>query len=100
MAQRTIIGINGDLLPFDETVDKLQTNGVESGNVTWVPDEDVQVTSLVVTANGNYNAGDDGVYGWNYVAVFVTGGSVTGTIDGVNYTITVDNDGYLVYTEA
>ena len=98
MAQRAIIGINGDLIPFDESLDKLQTQGIGGGSVTWVPEADTRCTALTVTANGSKSASDEGVYGWDYVAVSVPGSSVTGTKNGVEYTVTVDENGNLVYT--
>lgn len=98
MAQRVIIGINGDLLPFDETLDKIQTQGIGGGSVTWVPEADTRCVAMTVTENGSKSASDDGVYGWDYVAVSVLGSSVTGTKNGVEYTVTVGEDGYLVYT--
>ena len=98
MAQRAIIGINGDLLPFDETLDKIQTQGIGGGSVTWVPEADTRCTALTVTENGSKSASDEGVYGWDVVTVSIpNAGSVTGTKNGVEYTVTVEN-GILVYT--
>jgi hypothetical protein len=103
MAQRAIIGINGDLLPFDETLDKIQTQGIGGGSVTWVPEADTHCTALTVTANGSKSASDEGVYGWDYVAVSVPGSSVTG-IDpatGQETTVTVNPEtGDIVKTVA
>ena len=98
MAQRAIIGINGDLLPFDETLDKIQTPAIGDGSVTWVPEADTRCVALTVTENGSKSASDGGVYGWDYVTVSVKGTSASGTIDGVPYTVTVDGSGNLVYT--
>jgi len=99
MAQRAIIGINGDLLPFDETLDKLQTQAIGGGSVTWVPEADTRCVALTVTENGSKSASDEGVYGWDYVTVSIpNAGSVTGTKNGVEYTVTVDENGNLVYT--
>lgn len=99
MAQRAKISINGDLMPFDETLDKIQTQGIGSGSVTWVPEADTHCTALTVTENGSKSASDEGVYGWNIVTVSIpNAGSVTGTKNGVEYTVTVDENGYLVYT--
>lgn len=78
MPQRAIIGINGDLLPFDETLHKLRTPGVGGSAVTWVPDADTICDQLSVTANGSYSAADAGKYGYDYVIVSVPGSSVTG----------------------
>lgn len=98
MAQRVIIGINGDLLSFDETLDKLRTQGIGGGPITWVPGADTECAALTVTSNGTYSAADAGVYGYNEVNVSVPGTSVTGTINGVKYRVTVDGSGNLVYT--
>lgn len=99
MAQRVIIGINGDLLPFDETLDKLRTQGIGGGSVTWVPEADTRCVALTVTENGSKSASEEGVYGWDIVTVSIpNAGSVTGTKNGVEYTVTVDENGNLVYT--
>lgn len=99
MAQRAIISINGDLLPFDETIDKLRTQGIGGGSVTWVPEVDTRCVPLTVTENGSKNASEEGVYGWDIVTVSIpNAGSVTGTKNGVEYTVTVDENGNLVYT--
>lgn len=98
MAQRAIIGINGELSPFDESLAKLRTPGIGGDSITWVPHNDTLCAALTVRANGTYNAADRGVYGYNVVTVSVGGTSVTGTIDGVKYRVTVDSSGNLVYT--
>ena len=92
MAQRAIININGDLLPFDESLDKIQTQAIGGGSVTWVPEADTRCVALKVTENGSKSASDEGVYGWDYVAVSIPGSSVTG-IDpatGQETTVTVN----------
>lgn len=78
MAQRAIIGINGELTPFEASLDKIRTLGIGASSVTWVPDADTRCTSLRVTANGTYKAADRGDYGYNYITVSVPGTSVTG----------------------
>ena len=98
MAQRAIIGINGDSLPFDESLSRLRTPGVDSNTVTWVPDADTKCVPLNAAANGTYTAADAGKYGYSYVTVSVGGTSATGTKDGVKYRVTVDSSGNLVYT--
>lgn len=99
MAQRAIIGINGDPIPFDETLDKLRTQGIGGGSVTWVPDADTRCVGLRAVANGNYAAADAGAYGWDNITVSIKNtGSVTGTKNGVTYRVTVDDSGDLVYT--
>lgn len=98
MAQRAIIGINGEQLLFDETLDKIQTQNIGGGSVTWVPEADTRCETLEVTENGTYVAADAGKYGYDYVAVSVGGTSVIGTKNGVRYEVTVDSSGNLVYT--
>lgn len=78
MPQRAIIGINGDLIPFDESLDKIQTQAIGGGSVTWVPDANTRCETLNVTANGTYSAQQAGKYGYDYVTVSVPGSSVTG----------------------
>lgn len=93
MGQRAVIGKNNDLLPFDETVDKLRTPGIGGSDITWIPEEKTRCESLSVSANGTYAAADAGKYGYNYVVVNVPGNSVTGTDDdGDEATATVDPD--------
>lgn len=98
MAQRAIININGDLIPFSEELDRIRTPGLGGSSVTWVPDADTICDKLNVTANGTYNAAEAGKYGYNVVTVSAGGTSVTGTKDGVKYRVTVDENGNLVYT--
>lgn len=78
MAQRAKIGINGDPLGFDEQLDRIQTPGIGSGSVTWLPEADTRCETLNVTANGTYSAQQAGKYGYDYVTVSVPGSSVTG----------------------
>ena len=77
-------------------VDEIETNLYGGGTEKWVPQEDVQLQPLTVTQNGTYTPGT-GVYGFSDVTVNVQ--IVTGTINGVMYEVTVDANGYLVYTE-
>lgn len=78
MAQRSIININGDLIPFSEDLDRIRTPGLGGSAVTWVPDADTICDQLKVTANGTYSAAGAGKYGYDYVVVSVPGSSVTG----------------------
>lgn len=78
MAQRAIININGDLIPFSENLDRIRTPGLGGSAVTWVPDADTICDQLKVTANGTYSAAEAGKYGYDYVVVSVPGSSVTG----------------------
>lgn len=92
MAQRAIIGINGELLPFSEDVAKLRTPGIDGSTITWVPDADTKCAALTVRANGTYNASDKGVYGFDYVAVSVPGESVTGKDPTTGQEVVVTKD--------
>lgn len=76
--------------------EEIATNKVGSSTESWVPEEDVQLEPLSIVHNGTYTPGS-GVYGFSDVTVNVQ--IVTGTIDGVTYEVTVDDNGYLVYTE-
>lgn len=99
MAQRAIIGINGRDTPFSGMLSKIRTKDIDGSNVTWVPEADTRCTALTMTENGSKNASDEGVYGWDIVTVSVpNAGSVTGTKNGVEYRVTVDSSGNLVYT--
>jgi len=99
MAQRAIIGINGRDAPFSEMLSKIRTKNIDGSNVTWVPDVDTKCVPFTITENGTYNASDSGKYGFDPITVSINGaGSVHGTKDGVSYTVTVDENGYLVYT--
>ena len=92
MAQRAIIGINGDLIGFDEQLDKIRTPGIGTSSVTWVPDADTRCTTLHVTANGTYNAAQRGDYGYDYVTVSVPGSSVTGRDPDTGEEVVVSTD--------
>ena len=91
MSKQAIIGINGGLVPFSETVDKLRTPGIGGSDITWVPEDQTRCEALHVTANGTYAAASAGKYGYNYVTVSVAGDSVTGKDgDGDEATATPD----------
>lgn len=92
MAQRAIIGINGELSPFDESLAKLRTPGIGGDSITWVPHNDTLCAALTVRANGTYNAADKGVYGFDYVAVSVPGESVTGKDPTTGQEVVVSKD--------
>lgn len=92
MAQRVIIGINGELSPFDESLAKLRTPGIGGDSITWVPHNDTLCAALTVRANGTYNADDRNVYGFDYVAVSVPGDSVTGKDPATGQEVVVSKD--------
>ena len=77
---------------------KIHVSLAGSGSVNFVPVSDVQLQTLSVTQNGAYKAIDAGVYGFDKAIVNVPKDRVTGKIDGTEYIITVDENGYLVYT--
>ena len=92
MAQRAIIAINGELQPFDGTVDKLRTQGMGGSAIDWVPDADTKCASLKVTSNGTTTAEDKGVYGFDVVTVSVPGSSVTGKDPDTGQEVVVTKD--------
>ena len=76
--------------------EEIKTSKVDSGSVSWVPEDETVLTELTVTQNGTYQPGA-GVYGFSKVTVNVQ--IVTGTMDGKTYQVTLDANGYLVFTE-
>ena len=78
----------------------LTVTDASGGTATFLNQEDIALVPLAISLNGTYKASDIGVYGYSKAKVEVPHDSVTGTIDGTEYIITVDGDGYLVYTPA
>ena len=95
MSKAIVIEKNG--VAQNLTLDKLRTKEVGGGTIDWVPEDDVQLTELTVTANGTYTPSGT-VYGFSGVSVSVPGTEVSGYIDGVHYVVTLDSDGNLVFT--
>ena len=93
------------------TADKLKTTLAGGGSCTWVPEDEVKLSSLRVTQNGTYRASDAGGYGYSQVTVNVPGGaggapgragsSIVGTDPGTGNTtlVSVDRDGTLQRTD-
>lgn len=81
------------------TANKLKTNLVGGGTCLWVPEDETQLGTKIITENGTYKASDDGYYGYSEVTVSGVG-SVTGTDgDGDEATVTTGGDGELVITK-
>ncbi len=78
-------------------VEFLRTKSPDGGQIDWAPEDETNIQTLSVTENGTYVPGS-GVYGFGVVSVSVPAPSVTGTINGAMVTVTVDENGYLVYT--
>ena len=95
MSKNIIIQENGVAQSLSN-VEKIKTNVQGGGTVDWVAEDDVALSPLTITANGTYTPGA-GVYGFDTVTVDVK--IVTGKIDGATYEVTLDANGYLVYTE-
>lgn len=55
--------------------DKLKTALVGGGSCNWVPEDEVQLSTLTVSENGTYSAEDEGGYGYSQVIVNVPGGA-------------------------
>lgn len=79
-------------------VEEIKTNLYGTGTVEWVPEDEVTLQALSVTENGTYTPGE-GVFGFSIVTVNVSASQVIGTMNGKTYVVTVDENGYLVYTE-
>ena len=77
------------------TVDKLKTNLVSGGTCLWVPEDETNLTTKTITANGTYKASDDGYYGYSEVTVSGIG-TATGTDeDGDEAVVTTGEGGEL-----
>ena len=98
MSKDITIEVNGVAQAL-EGVEAIRTPAADSGTVDWLPETETVVQPLNITENGTYTPGE-GVYGFAPVSVSVPASSVTGTINGVTYVVTVDANGYLVYTPA
>jgi len=86
-------GVDQDLDGVEKLVIKKYGS---SATGDWLPEDETVLTPLTITKNGTYEPGE-GVYGFGTVNVRVQ--IVTGRIDGVLTRITVDDNGYLVFTE-
>lgn len=72
----------------------------DSGAQYWIPEDECNTGGLTVYSNGTYKASTKGLYGFSSVIVDVQiATSVTGTKNGHTYTVTVDEDGNLVWEE-
>lgn len=95
MSKTVVIG-KTDGTTYTQTVDVIRTTNIGGGTVDWVPEDETVLTPITITQNGTYTPGAN-VYGFSTVKVNVQ--IVTGKKDNKTYAVTVDNNGYLVYTE-
>lgn len=79
-------------------VDTIRTNTFGGGEEEWVPEDEYAGRELTVAENGTYTAESYGAYAFTRVIVMVRGKVVRGYIDGILYDITIDANGYLVFT--
>ena len=96
MSKNIIIQKNG----VDQTLtgtELIQTNDMDNGTIHWIPEDELVLSELNVTEPGTYIPGA-GICGFSVVTATLQAQSITGTIDGVTYVVTVDSDGNLVYT--
>lgn len=94
---KSVIIVNNGTTETWSTVDTIRVNAVGGGTEDFVPEDETTTGTITITANGEYNAADDGLYGYSTAIVNVPG-MVTGYIDGELYTVTVDENGDLVET--
>lgn len=82
-------------------IEKLKTNTVGGGVCFWVPETERQTDDKRITENGTYTAEEEGLYGYDEIVVSVPNtGSMSGKgADGNDYSVTVDDDGYIVETK-
>lgn len=82
-------------------INKLKTNTVGGGVCFWVPETERQTDDKRITENGTYTAEKEGLYGYDEITVSIPNtGSMSGKgEDGNDYSVTVDDDGYIVETK-
>lgn len=82
-------------------INKLKTDTVGGGVCFWVPETERQTDDKRITENGTYKAEDEGLYGYDEITVSVPHtGSMSGKgEDGNNYSVTVDDGGYIEETK-
>lgn len=83
--------------PIDFNADAVRTPAAGSGTERWVFQGDITTGTITITGNGTYNASADDLYGYTEVVVNVH--EVKGKKNGKTYVVTVNEEGYLVYTE-
>lgn len=84
-------------VPENMTVDSIRGNSAGGGTERWVPDDDIATGTIDITDNGRYKASDHNLIGFTEANVNLK--EVKGIKDGVTYKVTVNQQGYLVYTE-
>ena len=93
MSKNIIIQKNG----VDQTlngVKKLRTKNVSGGTSDWIPEDETQTGTIIIKKNGTFNAADDALFGYSKAVVKVPG-MVVGMKDGKEYTVSVDENGFL-----
>lgn len=99
MSKNIVIQKNGSALNFNGAT-KIRTAAVQGGTEDWVPEDDVELTTLTVTKNGVYKAADRNTYGWSRVTVRVALDYVVGYgSDGNEYYVTSDAQNHIERTK-
>lgn len=82
-------------------IEKLKTNMQGGGVCYWVPETERQTDDKRITENGTYTAEEEGLYGYDEIVVSVPNtGNMSGKgADGNDYSVTVDDNGYIVETK-
>ena len=78
-------------------VSLIRTQAADTGTIDWMPEDEATLGSLSTVENGTFTPSGN-LYGFDVVTVNVPAAAVEGTINGVEYRVTVDENGYLVYT--
>ena len=97
MSKNIVIEKNGVAQTLNN-ISYIRTAAVGGGNMDWVPEDECVVASITITQNGTYIADDQSLYGFDAVTVKVQATSVVGYINGVKYIVSLDANGYLVFT--
>jgi len=93
---KNIIIVNNGTTETWESIGKIRTSKHGGGSEVWLPEDETTTGEITITANGQYDAADDGLYAYSKAIVNIN--AVRGTINGTMYEVTVDENGYLVET--
>lgn len=94
---KNIVIINNGTQETWQDVQYLRTNSTATGTKDWFPEDEANTAPITITENGTYTAESGSLYGFSKLIVNLPL-FVLGTIDDVQYKVTVDENGFLVYT--
>ena len=98
MSKDIVVIVDGTQETWQD-IQVLRTNSAATGTTDWFPEDETNTAPITITENGTYTAESGNLYGFSKLIVALPP-YVRGTIDGVEYIVTVDENGYLVRTKA